>query len=228
MSETVDKIEISRAPASQELRRMIGQLSLGRPVTKNQIEKLAQISNQVENLEHDNVRDELTGVYNLKALYPGIVKSARRLRRNTPESSFALAVLDLDRFKAINDTFGHAAGDQALVHAASGLMVGIRADDAIYRVGGDEFVLYLNDIPFGQNHALERALGRVSATLNLPFVFENHQMQIEYSIGYQVATPAEVEIVTSSNDEILAHVTIDKLRATADENMYTHKSGVIE
>jgi diguanylate cyclase (GGDEF)-like protein len=104
----------------------------------------ARASRQAVRLERLAVRDPLTGVRNRRLFdldLPRAVHDARA-GRSTP----ALAVLDLDHFKRINDRHGHDAGDRTLVGFTRILQAGLRQDDRLYRVGGEEFVLLLKDV----------------------------------------------------------------------------------
>ncbi|HZV92036.1 MAG TPA: GGDEF domain-containing protein [Caldimonas sp.] len=89
-------------------------------------------------LRHRTRHDDLTGLLNRRAMEETVAAQIRRsLRSGEP---FSVLMLDLDHFKAINDRFGHAAGDQALRHVAGLLQAGVREVDAIARVGGEEFL----------------------------------------------------------------------------------------
>jgi diguanylate cyclase (GGDEF)-like protein/PAS domain S-box-containing protein len=88
--------------------------------------------------------DPLTGMLN-RATFAAKVN--RLLGSSKPDSRHALMMLDVDYFKQVNDTFGHAAGDQTLVDIAELLGAILRRDDLVGRLGGDEFVVFLNDIP---------------------------------------------------------------------------------
>lgn len=86
--------------------------------------------------------DPLTGLWN----YQGIQEVVKKELEHLPNKA-ALFFLDLDDFKLVNDTYGHAAGDQALKAVADILKRNIRAEDHAARIGGDEFVVFLSDIP---------------------------------------------------------------------------------
>jgi diguanylate cyclase len=87
--------------------------------------------------------DPLTGVANRLVFEQHIAESCLRAARSGAPSS--LLVLDIDRFKQINDSFGHAAGDRALRIVAEQLRAGLRSDDLLARYGGEEFVVVLAD-----------------------------------------------------------------------------------
>jgi diguanylate cyclase (GGDEF)-like protein len=89
---------------------------------------------------HDSRHDALTGLLNRRAFEERLAEELSRSTRHGLQ--FALCLLDLDRFKQVNDTRGHAAGD-AVLKAIGRQLVGVRAEDAAYRLGGDEFALVL-------------------------------------------------------------------------------------
>jgi diguanylate cyclase (GGDEF)-like protein/putative nucleotidyltransferase with HDIG domain len=112
---------------------------------------------QFEALAHE---DPLTGLPNKRALDDRLDTELRRATREY--YPVALVVLDLDRFKQINDTWGHAVGDEALVKLAHHVEAELRAGDICGRVGGDEFVLALVR---ADAHSAERVLGRLRRAL---------------------------------------------------------------
>jgi diguanylate cyclase (GGDEF)-like protein len=105
---------------------------------------IAQLSEQLAVNEHlraqlaeDAVRDPLTGVHNRRMLEPALALALQQAR------SVSVALFDVDHFKKVNDTHGHAAGDEVLKAVAGALVTGWRAGDAVIRYGGEEFVLVL-------------------------------------------------------------------------------------
>src|SRR3954470_17941720 len=112
---------------------------------------------QFEALAHE---DPLTGLPNKRAFDDRLETELRRAAREY--YPVALVVLDLDRFKQINDTWGHPVGDEALVRLAQHVEAELRAGDICGRVGGDEFVLALVR---ADAHSAERVLGRLRRAL---------------------------------------------------------------
>ncbi|MCB2115098.1 MAG: diguanylate cyclase [Rhodobacteraceae bacterium] len=102
--------------------------------------------------------DPLTGLHNRRYALPHLARIAERAR--AAGRQFAVMVLDLDRFKAINDTLGHAAGDAVLVAVAERLKSNLRAVDLIARIGGEEFLVALPDITLEGAHATAERLRR--------------------------------------------------------------------
>jgi len=125
--------------------------------------------------EEQAFTDTLTGLRNRRAM-DAILK-----RYADCSESFALMHLDLDFFKAVNDTLGHAAGDVVLREASRILGEETRASDAVARVGGDEFVLILNRI--SDVETIERIGARILKRLEKPIKFGEHICRISGSIG---------------------------------------------
>lgn len=93
----------------------------------------------------------------------------------------ALMFIDLDGFKPVNDTYGHAAGDQLLCQVASRLAEGFREADLVARFGGDEFVVLLSEI--GDQAATGRLADKLVANLSLPYQLDDHEVVIGASVG---------------------------------------------
>jgi diguanylate cyclase (GGDEF)-like protein/PAS domain S-box-containing protein len=130
-------------------------------------------------LEFSAQYDHLTGLPNRQLFNDRLNTALARARRS--KERLALLYLDLDRFKEINDTFGHAVGDRMLEAVAERLRSSVRESDTICRIGGDEFVVLLENI--GETaHAL-LAADKVLAALRLPLVLENRSHRVRPSIG---------------------------------------------
>src|SRR4051812_9708169 len=105
-------------------------------------DRLAAHEQYIRALEEQVSTDTLTGLLNRRGLEKFFLQEQQRIRRQqSPGALFAL--IDFDRFKAINDEYGHPAGDACLKHMARTLAQSIRVLDAAARLGGDEFVLVL-------------------------------------------------------------------------------------
>lgn len=112
-----------------------------------------------------------------------------RLKRMLAEASWhgqqaVVMLLDLDRFKAVNDTMGHPAGDELLRVAAVRLTDCVRADDMVARLGGDEFAILLPEMPSGTD--LGRIADKILEAFRKPFVLENKEVFVSASIGIAV------------------------------------------
>jgi len=121
--------------------------------------------------------DPLTGLPN-RALLTERLRHALAISRRT-RTPFAVAVLDLDRFKPINDRFGHGAGDAVLAEVARRLRATVRESDTVARLGGDEFVILLS----GGEEAAREVGGRILASMALPILHRDQPIAIGLSIG---------------------------------------------
>jgi diguanylate cyclase (GGDEF)-like protein/PAS domain S-box-containing protein len=154
-------------------------------------------------LRHQAFHDSLTGLSN-RALFNDRVEHA--LGRRIGDALPILLLLDLDRFKLINDSLGHAAGDQLLVEAARRLEDSVRLGDTVSRLGGDEFAILLEDCALG---AAELQAARLLKALAAPMQIGDHQVTTSASIGIAAATGA------MSAGELLRNADVAMYRAKA-------------
>jgi diguanylate cyclase (GGDEF)-like protein len=124
--------------------------------------------------------DELTGLANRRALIAALGAHAKRIDPDS-ESSLALMLIDLDRFKEINDSLGHDVGDELLRQLARRLENYIRPGDLLSRLGGDEFAILL--APERDQTAAERVASRIAAALDEPFALDDMTLHVRGSIG---------------------------------------------
>lgn len=126
--------------------------------------------------------DELTGLPNRRMLTEQLDLALARARRGG--LAVAVLCLDLDRFKEINDSLGHAVGDDLLVEVAARLRAGARETDVVVRYGGDEFVILLADLDVQAAPELtETVVKRLRSVLADPFAIGPVELQVEASIG---------------------------------------------
>ncbi len=123
--------------------------------------------------------DPLTGLPNRRLLGDLLGRQLAYCKRR--QQSFAVAFIDLDGFKPVNDTYGHQAGDELLVEIAKRLKMALRDSDIVARLGGDEFVVLLNDVASPQE--MVQSLRRVLAVINEPADIEGNLVQVSASIG---------------------------------------------
>ncbi len=136
------------------------------------------------------MEDGLTRLANRAGLLGELERSLRRrARTNRP---VALMMLDLDHFKLVNDSLGHAVGDRLLVDIAGRLRAAVRPTDTLARLGGDEFVVLLEDL--GEAIEPARVADRILDTLRHPIELDHHELTTTASIGIAVA---DVEGVNS-------------------------------
>lgn len=140
-------------------------------------------------MEYNSLHDALTGLPNRRFLDQTLIT----LPGNETARHQTVLHLDLDRFKEINDTLGHGAGDAILRHVADELKQNVAPEDFVARIGGDEFVV-LCESPLGP--AESSALGeRLIAAINQPIVYNGHECRVGASVGIatQPATPIQAE-----------------------------------
>jgi diguanylate cyclase (GGDEF)-like protein len=138
------------------------------------------------NIEHLAKYDVLTGLPNRVLFKDEIARAFARLARN--DEQFAVLLLDLDHFKIINDTQGHAEGDALLVLVAGRLMSLVRELDTVARLGGDEFAIIMNGV---ENAAdVGKLANRICNELGKPFRLDNSEVVIGVSVGIAVTNSA--------------------------------------
>ena len=150
--------------------------------------------------------DALTGLPN-RALFDERVATALERARQTGQW-VALAFLDLDNFKLINDTLGHHAGDELLRVVAGRMLACVRKSDMIVRVGGDEFIILINSLP-PENGVMLARLEAIRAAIGAPVVLAGRSLQVSCSMGV-VCYPEHGDSAT-------------ELLANADSAMYRAK-----
>lgn len=148
------------------------------------IGQLLEFYQHFQSLLDDNERDNLTGLLNRKTLNEQIHKVIRtmqnRHRRNSDTSggNYCLAMLDIDHFKIVNDSFGHVFGDEVLLKFANLMRESFRENDHMFRYGGEEFVVLLNNVDIKRAQiVMERFIAKVR-DFNFP-----HERHITTSAG---------------------------------------------
>lgn len=152
--------------------------------------------------EEQAYTDTLTGLKNRRASDNFL----NNLQNNDAE--FGLMHLDLDFFKQVNDTLGHAAGDHVLQHVADVLKAAVRSEDLVARIGGDEFVLVIKDCV--DIEVLDHIAHRIIEQLEKPIDFEGNECRISASIG---------TTLTSFYSEFTA----ERMMSDADRALYMSK-----
>jgi diguanylate cyclase (GGDEF)-like protein len=130
-------------------------------------------------LAHQALHDPLTGLANRQLFMDRLAQALARLTRRHRE--IAVIFIDLDRLKVVNDSLGHAAGDEVLMHAARRMQRVIRPTDTLARWGGDEFVVVCEEI--ASHTEAERIVRRLAAALARPLVIEGQELTVTASMG---------------------------------------------
>ncbi|HEX2296000.1 MAG TPA: sensor domain-containing diguanylate cyclase [Actinomycetota bacterium] len=156
--------------------------------------------------KEEALRDDLTGLHNRRGLLH-VMDALIKLGIRT-ERALALVYIDLDDMKKINDTFGHAQGDRALVDAARILEANLRESDFIARIGGDEFCIVLS----GGNDVQDRAaIARIDAAVREHNATAGRPYDVSFSVGVARFDPS-------------APATVEELLHAADAAMYRDKA----
>jgi diguanylate cyclase (GGDEF)-like protein len=155
-------------------------------------------------LAHQALHDALTQLPN-RAL---LLDRLDRALSDSRHTAVAVVYMDLDRFKWVNDSLSHAAGDELLVAVAQRLSAAIRPTDTLARFGGDEFVLVCEHLDTEQQ--VLDVVGRISQQLELPFILEGREVVVSASMGLAVARADE-------------HTDSESLLRDADTAMYRAK-----
>lgn len=208
-------IPIILISALDEQARRVAGLDLGAddylPKPVGSAELLARVrvhlkhAHRQRELERHALLDPLTSVLNRRGAVAALSRHHERSVRH--RSPLSVLVIDIDRFKEINDTHGHAAGDAVLCHLARLLTDAVRVVDHVGRLGGDEFIVILSDTDASAAGAL---CARLRAMAIPPALVDGHELTYAISIG----------AATLRDDE-----TIDELLARADRAMYGVKRG---
>lgn len=149
--------------------------------------------------------DRLTGLANRNLFYDRLQHAISRIDRSGKR--LGLLFLDLDRFKPVNDTYGHMVGDRVLQLIAARIRDVIRNEDTVARIGGDEFVILMEDIE--SNREADKVAARLKQAIQMPYQIDQHRVLVGVSIG----------IAYYPEDGLL----IDELLAVADRKMYGNK-----
>ena len=171
-------------------------------------ERTAELEAQSRQLERLAQHDSLTGLINYRQLTRLLERALARAERR--DSVVVLMFIDLDGFKAVNDTRGHAAGDLVLQMVARRVGAKLRAEDALARLGGDEFVILLEDVASesGALRVARLALAEIESITEV----DGHAVTISASVG-----------IASARGQIGAARGQETLLADADKAMYAAK-----
>lgn len=171
-------------------------------------------------LQHLALRDVLTGTFNRRAILERFAVELDRARANATQ--LAVAMIDIDHFKRINDLYGHLAGDEVLCHCVRQLQQRLREGDSLGRYGGEEFLLLLPDT----DHA--GAMGAVNglreAIAQSPAWFAGDRIELRFSVGLWCGKPGREDSTAS----LLAQADAALYRAKAAGRNTVHLAAVAD
>jgi diguanylate cyclase (GGDEF)-like protein len=203
MTGTADKTKVSGAMSDQvtdvsDVDQLIAEISALRG-------KVAQLQERVEQLDLLAHEDSLVGLPNRR----GFVRALERLidRMERYDEQGAVLFVDLDGLKVINDTFGHQAGDEALIQVSRLLVGGVRKSDLVARIGGDEFAILLGHS--NEDSARDAAHRLIDAIAACEFTHCGQSLPLSVAIGASA---------------VHADDTPEAALARADEEMYRRKA----
>ena len=162
--------------------------------------RLSELSAELEAVART---DPLTGLSNRRAIEADVTRLFARARRHAEPTT--VMMIDLDRFKRVNDTFGHEAGDRVLVAVADCMRETLRTEDVYGRVGGDEFIVVMSDSGEDSGRAAAARLEACAASVAMP------EIGLDEGIAMSVGVASGV------------HITPEDLMRAADEDLYRIK-----
>jgi diguanylate cyclase (GGDEF)-like protein len=166
---------------------------------------LAQRHALESQLQHNAHHDDLTGLVNRRRFTEHVEQALER----RPDGGTCVLFIDLDRFKAVNDSLGHAAGDTLLTVTASRLLAALQPHDATARLGGDEFAVLIEGVP--SPDALDAIRATLTREIEVPVPLLGLDLKVSASIGTARARPGD---------------TFKDLMHRADIAMYAHKRSI--
>jgi len=176
---------------------------------------LDQLQDNQKELQTMAFKDELTGLYNRRYFIEQLERSLKNQQRSM--LPFALVYMDLDKFKQINDTLGHDAGDELLKEISARLLSSTREVDVIARLGGDEFTMILSDMK-SYDDAVKH-LNRLMNNIRQPVTLAGKEIKPSASIG---------AVLSNQDNDMkalmkLADDALYKVKGTGRNDIYIHK-----
>jgi diguanylate cyclase (GGDEF)-like protein len=164
------------------------------PLDIDRNDEIGQLASSFQEMERNLHTDRLTGVLNRESLTAQIEFRLRSASQASP-LRFALMFIDLDKFKTVNDRYGHDEGDRVLIEAANQLRSAVRKEDAVSRFGGDEFMIYLDGVSSGAEAAA--IAEKIRAFLQRPIAGRDGMLyRIDASIGFAIYPEDGLDVET--------------------------------
>lgn len=206
--DVIEMLDVEGAPDSVTDRELAFRITL-QMVRKKRSDTLR---GQLENGLQAAVLDPLTGLHNRRYAQMFLRRMLQSARQEGHHCAVMLA--DLDHFKSVNDTYGHAAGDRVLIRIASVMRDALPSDALIARVGGEEFLIAVPDTTLAETRGLAGHIGRMVREAATPIGGDDTTITVTVSIGATLVDP------TTSQD-----LNADALIDQADKALYNSKSG---
>lgn len=187
----------SRFPLAMKVSRMV---LAGKTKYTALLANITERKAMMENLRRMAEHDGLTGLFNRTYFHTELERTVERAKRNA-KTQCALLYIDLDNFKYLNDTLGHAAGDRLLVEVAHMLNGRSRRSDVVARLGGDEFTVLLNDIATDMIQATAESFRHQLA--DYVFHYEGRTVDIGCSIGVSI-----IDARTTSAGQVMSEADV--------------------
>jgi diguanylate cyclase (GGDEF)-like protein len=170
-----------------------------------------------ERLRHMSQHDALTGLPNRLLLNDRLSMAIKRVARFN--SMLGLLMVDIDRFKEVNDSLGHQIGDQVLCEVGSRIHASVRCTDTVARLGGDEFIVLLPDLK--QAVQAEMIAAKIVAAIQAPIDTGHGVVEVSVSVGVSTAPPdgGEAEKLLQCADDAMYHA-----KAAGKNGYYVHRS----
>ena len=169
---------------------------------RGEVTRLKEMVEQLDELAH---QDSLIELPNRRGFMRRLDETISRVRRYNEDAG--MLFVDLDGLKLINDSFGHKAGDEALIQVASMLVGGVRRSDCVARIGGDEFAILLINAP--ESVANDTAARLIDVIADCDFTHDGDTLPLSVAIG--------VAMISPDDDS-------ESVMARADEEMYKRKA----
>jgi len=188
------------------MKRSLEETTVKKEQLQQEVERQTkELQQQREEFQHLANHDSLTRLYSRGAFEEQMETAIARCSRTN--QSAALLFIDLDRFKVINDSYGHAAGDAVLIKIAQKLLQTVRSSDITARIGGDEFVIWLE--PIENATQVITVIHKLTEELALPIQYQDIALSVNASIGVSFFPIDAIEL--------------SSLLKVADDNMYKAK-----
>jgi len=179
---SIKYLEVSETPLKNDDGVVVAVEGVAKDITQRVVMQRS-LQKQKDLLEYSSNHDALTGLSNRTLFTDRLKQALHRIEHNSQE--VAVLFIDIDRFKEVNDSFGHHFGDHLLIQVAERLKGCLRGSDTVSRFGGDEFALILEN--FESDKQVIDTVKKVMDSVIAPFLIENHTFYITLSVGVSVA-----------------------------------------